>query len=237
MDKESIRQQVWDMLDDEGIARFPFPPHNRIPNFDGADAAASRLTSLSWWEAVDVLKCNPDAPQRPVREQALVAGKTVLMAKPRLKSSRPFIVIDPDTIDEPTDAATIGGADEHGVAVGLDEVPPVDAIISGSVAVDRRGRRIGKGEGYSDLEFAILLETGAIDRSVSVATTVHDRQVFDERLPSEPHDVSLDHTATPTTVHHVTDRPNRPTGLVESLIDDGRQSEIPALVDVLERNK
>jgi hypothetical protein len=36
----------------------------------------------------------------------------------------------------------------------------LDAIICGSVAVTRDGRRCGKGEGYSDLEFAILRELG-----------------------------------------------------------------------------
>ena len=35
-------------------------------------------------------------------------------------------------------------------------MPCLDAIVCGSVAVTRDGRRCGKGEGYSDLEFAIL---------------------------------------------------------------------------------
>jgi len=40
-------------------------------------------------------------------------------------------------------------------------MPCLDAIVCGSVAVTRDGRRCGKGEGYSDLEFAILRELGA----------------------------------------------------------------------------
>jgi len=45
----------------------------------------------------------------------------------------------------------------------------LDAIVCGSVAVRRDGRRCGKGEGYSDLEFAILRELG--QPPVPVATS------------------------------------------------------------------
>ena len=44
MDKQALRERTWDALEAEGVARFPFPPHGRIPNFAGADAAATRLT-------------------------------------------------------------------------------------------------------------------------------------------------------------------------------------------------
>ena len=40
-DKSAARQWVWDRLSNEGVARFPFPPHGRIPNFAGAEVAAA----------------------------------------------------------------------------------------------------------------------------------------------------------------------------------------------------
>lgn len=232
MDKAAIRQQVWDQLAEGGVARFPFPPHNRIPNFDGAREAADRMTSLSWWDEVSTIKCNPDAPQRPLRERALEAGKVVVMAEPRLRSDQPFVFLDPSTIDDPSAAATIGGASEHGHPIGPETLPTIDAIVSGCVAVDTDGRRIGKGEGYSDLEFACLLELGAIERSVTVATTVHELQVFEEPVPTDAHDVPVDDIVTQTTVHHATDRPERPDGLDWTLIDAGMRAEIPLLGDL-----
>lgn len=232
MDKDAFRQRVWDRFQEEGIARFPFPPHGRIPNFEGAQAVARQLTSVPWWEQAETIKCNPDAPQRPVREQALEAGKTVVMAQPRLRSHRPFIVLDPATIAEPAEAATIGGAEEHGMSVGRDQVPAIDGIVVGSVAVDTDGRRIGKGEGYSDLEFACLLELGAIKRSITVATTVHDTQMFDVELPAESHDVPLDYIATPTSTHQPSNRSKRPDGLEWALIDDEMSAEIPLLSEL-----
>ncbi|MFP4632530.1 MAG: 5-formyltetrahydrofolate cyclo-ligase, partial [Halobacteriales archaeon] len=70
-DKQAVREDVWDALEREGVARFPFPPHGRIPNFAGADAAAERLAETDEWRSADVLKANPDSPQLPVRRRAL----------------------------------------------------------------------------------------------------------------------------------------------------------------------
>ena len=58
-----------------------------------------------------------------------------------------------------------------GQAVALADMPRLDAIVCGSVAVTREGRRCGKGEGYSHLEFAILRELG--HPPVPIATTMH----------------------------------------------------------------
>jgi 5-formyltetrahydrofolate cyclo-ligase len=45
-DKSAARQWVWDRLAAEAVARFPFPPHGRIPNFAGAKLAAARLLDI-----------------------------------------------------------------------------------------------------------------------------------------------------------------------------------------------
>src|SRR5258707_8418186 len=76
-DKSAARQWVWDRLAAEGVARFPFPPHGRIPNFAGAEVAAARLLDIEPWKSAAALKVNPDAPQRPLRAEALRRGITV----------------------------------------------------------------------------------------------------------------------------------------------------------------
>ncbi|MFW6153001.1 MAG: 5-formyltetrahydrofolate cyclo-ligase [Halobacteriota archaeon] len=228
-DKQSYRTAVWDRLEAEGVARFPFPPHGRIPNFAGARAAADRVAALCDWGDVEVLKSNPDAPQRPLRAKALQDGITVVMAEPRLRSSRPFLVLDPARIDDAEDAATIGGASEHGRPVEPSAVPTVDMVLVGSVAVDEAGRRIGKGEGYSDLEFAMLLEYGRLARDVPVVTTVHEHQLYTDPLPSDPLDVPVDTVVTPERVVRAQSRPSRPEGIDWSHLEEGRLDEMPAL--------
>ena len=212
MDKETIRQQVWDDLEDSGAARFPFPPHDRIPNYAGADAAADRLAETDAWRRAETVKANPDAPQLPVRRAAMRAGKTVYMAVPRLRDEKCFLRLDPEEVDDIDDATTVGGASEHGVQVGPDEMPAIDLIVSGSVAVSERGARIGKGEGYSDLEYAVLRELDLVDGETPVATTVHERQLRDhDRV--DAHDVPMDLVVTPERTIE-TDTPyDRPDGI------------------------
>jgi 5-formyltetrahydrofolate cyclo-ligase len=170
-DKDEARQAVWDRLQAERLARFPFPSHGRIPNFAGAKEAAERLFEIEPWRSARRIKVNPDAPQRPVREAALRRGITVLIPTPRLRGG--FRMLDPERIppDQIRAAASLSRGDRFAEEVPLADVPQVDAIVCGSVAVTRDGRRCGKGEGYSDLEYAILRELG--HPPVPVATTVH----------------------------------------------------------------
>jgi 5-formyltetrahydrofolate cyclo-ligase len=76
------------------VARFP-GAEGRIPNFIGAEACAKQLAEMPYWKAANVLKINPDSPQRAIRQRALAEGKIIYMAVPRLRSEKPFIELDP----------------------------------------------------------------------------------------------------------------------------------------------
>jgi 5-formyltetrahydrofolate cyclo-ligase len=228
MDKQALRERVWDDLEASGVARFPFPPHGRIPNFAGADAAADRLADTEEWGAAAVLKCNPDAPQLPVRRRALRDGKMVYVAVPRLRDADCFLKLDPATIADVDEATTVSGVADHGVAVGPAEVPPIDLIVSGSVAVTPGGTRVGKGEGYSDLEFAVLREFGLVDDGTPVATTVHERQIRDVDVAADAHDVPVDLLVTPERVSRPPSEA-KPAGIDWEALSAERIAEIPVL--------
>ena len=93
--KGAVRERVWTALERERAARFP-GARGRIPNFVGAEQAARRLAETEEWRAARVLKCNPDAPQLPVRRLALAEGKVVYMAVPRLREPKPFLRLAED---------------------------------------------------------------------------------------------------------------------------------------------
>ena len=228
-DKQAIREFVWDALEAAGEARFPFPPHDRIPNFAGANEAAHRLFDRPEWQAAETVKSNPDAPQLPVRRGALRAGKTVAMAVPRLRDEQCFMTLDPSTIDDPDAAATISHADEFATRVGPESLDTVDVIVAGSVAVTPTGDRIGKGEGYSDLEFALLHEAGVVDPDTTVVTTVHEMQVLDRSFDIETHDVPMDLVVTPERTIETDRREDRPTGIEWSRLDAATIKAIPIL--------
>ena len=228
MDKQALRERIWDELEESGEARFPYPPHGRIPNFNGATEAAERLAANERWREADVVKSNPDSPQLPVRRAALRAGKTVYMAVPRLRDEKCFLRLDPAEVEDIDHATTVGGSSEVGVQVGPDEIEPIDLVVSGSVAVNDEGARVGKGEGYSDLEFAVLREFGPVDDATTTVTTVHETQVVDGRIGTDDHDVPLDLVVTPGRTVRTGAGP-KPTGVDWDALDDDRVSEIPVL--------
>lgn len=199
--KGEARSAVWDELARLGLHRFPFPASGRIPNFAGAQVAARRLAELPEFDRAPCIKVNPDAPQRHVRQGALAAGKTVIVPAPRLKAG--FLVLDPKDIPaaDVSRAASLSHMGRYGREVSLAELAAmtgrIGLVVVGSVAVDRRGRRAGKGEGYADREYAVLRELGMAE--APVATTVHDLQVT-RGLPAGPHDVAVDIIATPSRV-------------------------------------
>jgi len=196
--KDEIRTKIWRLMEEEGIATFPRPVFHRIPNFVGAKKATQNLRELPEYKAAKVVFCNPDSPQRPVREMALRDGKVVVMATPKLR--RGFLLLDPSTIprDRLFEASTIHGAFKHGRFVEPSKVK-VDFFVAGSVAVSPDGGRVGKGTGYSDQEYVVLKDSGGLVPEAPVVTTVHDVQVV-ERIPRDVWDIPVNIIVTPTKV-------------------------------------
>jgi 5-formyltetrahydrofolate cyclo-ligase len=226
--KQAVRERVWSRLEEAGAARFP-GARGRIPNVAGAREAAERLAEVPEWAAATAIKANPDAPQLPVRARALHDGLLVVMAVPRLADARPFLLLDPATLDvAPRAAASIGGSARHGRPIRLDEVPPLDVVVVGSVAVDRAGRRVGKGGGYADLELGLCADAGLVGPGTMIVTTVHELQVLDEDLPQAAHDVVVDVIVTADRVLRTPGRRRAPTVRWDDL-DAGMAVEIPAL--------
>ena len=228
--KQKLREEIWRRLQEADVDRFP-GARGRIPNFKGAEAAADRLAGLDEWQGARHLKCNPDSPQLPARKNALRSGKTVFMAVPRLRKPQPFMALDPDRLDVPPHrAASIKGAGEHGTLMGIEEMPLIPLILAGSVAVARDGARLGKGGGYSDLEFALAAEAGLITDETAVVTTVHNLQIVpDGEIPMTDHDVPLDYIVTPGEIIATARAHRRPQGVLWQELDEERLEAIPVL--------
>lgn len=229
--KQEVRERVWRALEEHKVSRFP-GTRGRIPNFVGAEAAADRLAAIDEWKSARSIKANPDAPQLPVRARALSDGKRVYMAVPRLAQREPFIELDPERIvTSPRKAASIKGASSQGKAIGLDAVPRIDLVVCGSVAVNRAGARVGKGGGYSDLEFGLLVEAGLIDDRTVLTTTVHALQVLDEDLPETAHDFRVQRIVTPEETIVCTGAAHRPPGILWDHLDADKIKSIPVLAE------
>lgn len=240
-EKALLRKLVWDKLVELKVA-LPPPPHGRIPNFKGAEVAARMLAETPEWRGARVVKVNPDSPQRWVRLRALSEGKILLMPTPRLREG--FLLLDPKRIPRSLyeRASTIRGAFEMGVKLRsledlVNTIKNIDFIVEGSVVVNQCGERLGKGEGYGELEYAVLLELNLVDPNVIIATTVHELQVVEERLPQDPYDVPVDVIVTPRRVVRVQRCRSRPPGVLWDLLDERKLKEIPILGELRSRVK
>ena len=233
--KADLRELMWGRLIEGKASRFP-GARGRIPNFVGAEAAAERLRSTRQWEQSRTLKSNPDSPQWPVRQRGLEDGKLVFMAVPRLAKPEPFFYLDPDNLeDTPRRASSIKGAGRSARTIRIKDMEPLDLVVTGCVAVDPTGARIGKGGGFSDLEYALAWEAGLIGPATVVATTVHEIQVLEPgSIPLADHDMSLDLIVTPERVLECPRRPVSPSVRWEALTDE-KIASIPLLAELHRR--
>ena len=231
-DKWSIREDVWTALETARVVRGK-SVHDKIPHFLGCEVAAELATQLPEWEAARAIKSNPDQAQRPLRQLALEQGKLLYMAVPRLKDERVFIELDPTRPEvEPARASTISGAFKVGRPVYVADMQAIDLVISGSVAVNRQGVRIGKGGGFADLEYGLAAAAGVVGPDTPVISTVHSMQVLDEELPYTQHDVPLAVVVTPDAIIRCDDSGEKlpkPKGIYWEDLDDRKIRSIPLL--------
>jgi 5-formyltetrahydrofolate cyclo-ligase len=234
--KEELREKVWKLLEERGVARFPQPAQGRIPNFKGSGKAAMKILETDKFLNAEVVKVNPDYPQLEVRRGTLEAGKILIMPSPRLRAG--FLLLDPTDIpiERYRSAATIRGSFRYGVELEIESLPPVDLIVCGSVAVTEAGVRVGKGGGYSELEYVILKEFDLVDESIPIATSIHDLQIVEE-APREEYDFTVDLIATPKRLIKTCGPRLRPNGIIWNELPNRKIFEIPILRKIFRSKK
>ncbi len=227
--KDDIRAGIWQIMKEKQVARFP-GPQGRIPNFVGSERCAHLLSQLPSWQQAKRIKANPDSPQRAVRQRALEEGKIVYMAVPRLQSMKPFIELDPRHLKvSPFHASSIKGATKYGRPVAMEKIKKIHLIVCGSVAVNGKGARVGKGGGYSDLEYALLREEGQVDASTPIVTTIHPLQLLNSEIPMTEHDIPINAIITPEKVLALGPSKGKPRGIYWSMISQEKIDAIPVL--------
>ncbi|CAD7689237.1 unnamed protein product [Nyctereutes procyonoides] len=238
--KQDIRQQIWDYMESQNLADFPRPVHHRIPNFKGSYLACQNIRDLEVFTRTQEVKVDPDKPLEGVRLLMLQSKKTLLVPTPRLRTGL-FNKITPPpgaTKDILRKCATSQGVRNYSTPVGLDSKVLVDLVVVGSVAVSEKGWRIGKGEGYADLEYAMMVSMGAVSQGTPVVTIVHDCQVID--IPEtllEDHDLTVDYILTPTRVIATGCERPKPAGILWSKISCEMMRKIPILRSLRDRER
>ncbi|XP_071423735.1 methenyltetrahydrofolate synthase domain-containing protein isoform X1 [Pithys albifrons albifrons] len=238
--KWDIREQVWDHLESSGLAEFPRPVHGRIPNFQGSLQACCSIRELGVFSRAREVKVDPDKPLEGARLEALQARKTLLVPTPRLRTGLFNRIVPPPgaTKEILRRCATSQGVRDYSVPVGLDGKARVDLVVVGSVAVSEKGWRIGKGEGYADMEYAMMVSMGAVQEDTPVVTIVHDCQVVDiaEELLDD-HDLTVDYILTPTRIIKTNCKRPKPQGIIWHKVSYEMLGKIPILKTLRHREK
>jgi len=195
--KESIRQKIWKFLEDKNIASFPRPCFNRIPNFVGSWIASEKIKQISEFNSSACVFCAPDFVLKRVREIVLESHKILAVALPHMVE---FLQISERRNIKR--ATSIKGFKKYGTPLNRE----VELFVQGSVAVDRKGNRLGKGRGYGDREWFYLLNNNLLRPEVKVITLVHDEQIVEDfsDLMTET-DKKVDYILTPTTIIKIDD--------------------------------
>ncbi|ROO91321.1 5-formyltetrahydrofolate cyclo-ligase [Actinocorallia herbida] len=79
---------------------------------------------------------------------------------------------------------------------GVDAIKATDVVLVPALAVDRHGRRLGRGGGFYDRALA------RVGPAILTVGVVYDAE-FLEEVPAEPHDVPVRAVATPSGFHRL----------------------------------
>jgi 5-formyltetrahydrofolate cyclo-ligase len=189
MTKDDIRNTIWDLLERKDLVGFPRPCRGRIPNFIGSDMAGGKIRRLDEFEKGRCIFCAPDRVLKRVREVILEEGKILAVALPHMTG---FLQLEERK--RIAQATAIKGFRRFGRPLQS----KVDLFVQGSVAVDVKGNRLGKGKGYGDQEWEYLRHYRFIDGNEKTVTVVHEEQIVDDLSPlMEPWDKRIDYILTP----------------------------------------
>jgi len=181
--KQEVREFVWKTLKEKNECLFPC--YGRIPNFNGVEKTIEKILSLEEFINAKRIFISPDTPQRLLLRFVNLEEKEIYMATPRLKEG--FVRVNTNS----TNLKEILSK-----SIKIQEIPKIDLAIIGSVAVDIKGNRIGKGGGYGDKEIKILREK---NEKIKIVSNVHDLQVFEDlSYLMKEYDQKIDIIVTPT---------------------------------------
>ena len=241
--KDTLRKRIWDLMEEKDYVKdYPRPCHNKIPHFKRCSQAAEKLSKLQEFRKAKCIKINPSMAQMHLRFLTLKYNKMLLVPSPALETVL-FYKLDPSGFShfwQYKRGSSKAGAAELGEPVTLDSKLQIDLVVVASVVCSRNGVRLGKGMGFAEIEWGILVEMGAVTKDTIVATSVHDSQVVAESdLPVSclsKHDLPVDIIVTPSKIINVRKRLTKPLGgIYWDLITEERLEQIPILRQLKER--
>ena len=238
---KKIRLLVWEKLLKvaKPDSRFDLDLSRFVPDFTEREKCDEQLCELPGYRGSQTIFIAPDNSLEAFRVQALKDGKSIIV--PTYGMRRGFVLLEGMRISSHDRllAATLDGMERFGRYTTLNDLRNIESVglvVTGAVAVTKLGLHFGAGDGYFDLEWALLRHCELVTSKTPIAVSVHDCQVIDAQIRPAAHDAVVDIIVTPTKTRICTPSLPKPDGILWNEIRVGSWSSSP-YVDELVREK
>lgn len=165
--------------------------------------AAEKLRGRPEYRNAATIFATPDESLHQARINCLADGKNLVMPAPSIRAGFFLLPAHSVAFRDISAAVTYKGLEKHGKLLKISAIPglAVGLLLTGSLAVDVAGRRLGDGNGFFDLCCALLQELGGLQQNWAVLTFILEEQISRDMLPEDMWDIKMTGAITPSSMH------------------------------------
>jgi 5-formyltetrahydrofolate cyclo-ligase len=163
--------------------------HN--PDSKASGKIAEKLRRASEYRQATCIFVTPSPLLQHIRINCLMDGKQLVMPSSGLRDG--FFQITPHTVpfNRLGRAVTERGLKEFGSMLQPEVMAKIDMLLTGAVAVNPEGQRLGSGTGYFDLSCGLLAALGALAEHRYIAAVINRQHLVNMAMPVDPWDVEM----------------------------------------------
>jgi len=166
--------------------------------------AAEKLRKLGTYRDAATVFATPHESLYQARINCLADGKNLLMPGPGIREGFFLLKARSVPFKNISMAVTYKGLEKYGQPLKGSSISelPADLLLTGSLAIDRTGGRIGDGYGFFDLCCALLHALNGVRHDAGILTFIQEEQISREILPQDTWDIKMTGAITPGQILH-----------------------------------
>ncbi|MFP3982609.1 MAG: 5-formyltetrahydrofolate cyclo-ligase [Desulfurivibrionaceae bacterium] len=163
-----------------------------LTNLREPGRVAQQLRGFQPYRRAERIFVSPARELSQVRINCLVDGKELIVAGPALKSGIYGFQAYSIDFKDLEHAVSFKGIEKYGNLLDLSRKQPVDLFLTDGLALNDDGVRLGDGNGFFDLAFALLVRSCPGNAWSPVVMACNQEQVISEQIPRAPWDIDAD---------------------------------------------
>ena len=165
--------------------------------------AAQKLRNLPVYREAATIFATPDISLHQARINSLTDGKHLVMPGPSIREGFYLLPARSIPFKYLSAAVTYKGLAQMGRLLKNDDIAElsVSLLLTGSLAIDSEGGRIGDGKGFFDLCCALLQKLGGLQPGWSAMTFIREEQISSGPLPQDSWDIKMAGAITQAGMH------------------------------------